>query len=84
MDYKNVSFFVESCQLLFENKLSWIFYEQIYFHDTKENYFLDNWYIIIKLIIVFICYPGANWQSAHGWANLVKVGPTLLARDRAN
>ena len=55
MDYNNVSFFVESCQLLFENKLSLIFYKLIYFYD-KKNYFFDNLYIIIKLITVFICY----------------------------
>ena len=36
MNYNNVSFFVESYQLLFENKLSWIFYEQIYFYDNKK------------------------------------------------
>ena len=43
MDY-NVIFFVESCQLLFENKLSWIFYELISFHDNNKNYFADNLY----------------------------------------
>ena len=48
MEYNNVSFFDELCQLLFENKLSWIFYEQINFFDT--------FYIIIKLITLFICY----------------------------
>ena len=48
MDYNKVSFYVESCQLLFANKLSWIFYEQIDF--------FDNLYIIMKLITVFICY----------------------------
>ena len=56
MDYNNVSFFDESCQLLVENKLSWIFYEQIYFHDNKKNYFFGTLYIIIKLITLFICY----------------------------
>ena len=56
MDYNNVSFFVKSCKLLFENKLSWIFYQLIYFHDNKKNYFLDNLYTIIKLITLFICY----------------------------
>ena len=48
--------FVESCHLLFENKLSWILYQLIYFHDNKKNYFFDNLCIIIKLIILFICY----------------------------
>ena len=56
MDYNNVSFFVESCQLLFENKLSWIFCQLIYFYDNKKNYFFENLCIIIKLIILFICY----------------------------
>ena len=56
MDYNNVSFFVESCQLLFENKLLLIFYQLIYFHDNKKNYFFDNLCIIIKLITLFICY----------------------------
>ena len=55
MDYNNVSFFVESCQLLFESKLSWNFYEQFNFYDDK-NYFFGNLYIIIKLITEFICY----------------------------
>ena len=54
MDFNNVSFFVESCQLLFKNKLSWIFYQLIYFHDNKKNYFFDNLCIIIELITVFI------------------------------
>ena len=56
MYYNNVSFFDESCQLLFENKVSSIFYEQIYFYDNKKNYFFDTLYIIIKLITLFICY----------------------------
>ena len=56
MDYDNVFFFVESCQLLFENELSWIFYQIIYFHANKKNYFFDNLCIIIKLITLFIYY----------------------------
>ena len=55
IDYNNVSFFVESYQLLFENELLWISYELIDFYDIKKNYFFDNLYIIIKLITVFIC-----------------------------
>ena len=31
-------------------------------------------------LMYFIRHPSANWPSAHGWANLVKVGPTLMAR----
>ena len=64
MDYNNVSYFVESYQLLFENKLSWIFHKQIYFYDNKKNYFFDNLYIIIKLITVdtffFVIKFGVN------------------------
>ena len=44
MDYNNVSFFVESCQLLFENKLSWIFYELIYIYVNKKKFFLMIYY----------------------------------------
>ena len=32
------------------------FYQLIYFHDNKKNYFFDNLCIIIKFITLFICY----------------------------